>query len=83
MSSITGASQSEMLSVYSTVPNDWADMSLRNSKSPHVSWSIQSILDDLNNIAVWRVAILTLIFDSSLLFFNPLEDRSRRIDFYW
>ena len=46
--------------------------SLSDSKSPQVSWTIFSILADLNNDVVWMVSTCTLISKSSSPCTNPL-----------
>ena len=47
--------------------------SLSDNKSPRVSWTLLSILADLNNAVIWMVSILPLIFNSSSLVSKPLE----------
>ena len=44
----------------------------RDSKSPQVSWSLLSILVDLNNAIVWVVSALPPIFNSSSSLIKPL-----------
>ena len=45
---------------------------LRDSKSSQVSWTLLSILADLNNAVVWMVSTCPLISKSSSSFTNPL-----------
>ena len=45
--------------------------SLSNRKSPQISWTLFSILTDLNNITVWMVSTCPLISKSSSPFNNP------------
>ena len=45
---------------------------LSEGKSPQVSMTLLSILDDLNNTVVWMVSAHPLIFKSSSPFTNPL-----------
>ena len=45
---------------------------LSDSKFPWVSWTLLSILADLNNTAVWIVTFLHPIFNSSSPFFKAL-----------
>ena len=45
--------------------------SLRDNKSPQVSWNLLRILADLNNAVVHRVSTHPLIFKSSSPFINP------------
>ena len=51
--------------------------SLRDSRSPQVSWTLLSILDDLNNTVVWMVCTCPLISKSSSPF-NNLSSSSCR-----
>ena len=46
--------------------------SLRDSKSPEVSWTLLSILVNLNNVVVWMISTRPLIPKSSSPFNNPL-----------
>ena len=46
--------------------------SLRDSKSPQVSRTLLSILDNLSNAVVWMVSICPLISNFSSPFTNPL-----------
>ena len=46
--------------------------SFTDSKSPHVSRTLLSILAVLNNVVVWTVSTRSLISKSSSLFNNPL-----------
>ena len=48
------------------------DRGLSDSKSPQVSWTLPSILADLNNTVVWMVSTRPLIFKSSNLCTNRL-----------
>ena len=46
--------------------------SLSESKYPHVSMTLLSILSNLNNAIIGKVSILVLISNSSISFTNPL-----------
>ena len=46
--------------------------SLSDSKSPHVTRTLLSILTDLHNVVVWMNSIFHLISNSSGPFFKPL-----------
>ena len=46
--------------------------SMNDCKTPQVSRTLLSILNDLNNAVVWMVSTRPLIFKSSSSFTNPL-----------
>ena len=51
--------------------------SLSDSKSPHVSRTLLSILAVLNNVVVWMVSTHPAISNSSSPFINPLVTEPR------
>ena len=48
-----------------------------DSKCPQISWTLLSILTDLNDAVIWMVFILPHIANSYCFLFNPFGDHSK------
>ena len=59
-----------LLRIFHTSISWW---NLNDSKSPHVSKTLLSILADFNRAVIWMVCTCVLISNSSSPFTNPLE----------